>query len=304
MKALIFLLVFLFTVASESAQDSICIMNTRLSIRQIFIYKKDTLYFGKPKLLHNISHVPSDLWQITKSPFQKKNWISLAVVASTTALSIVKDPAITKWVMKTSDAIGIVRQTNYLIPLKIGNTKVIKLPRNINTALYQLGQGGTSIILAGGLWIYGKIGKDLRAVNTANDLAETFITMGITTQIIKRMTGRESPFLATQPGGKWTAFPAFAEYQRNTGAYDGFPSGHLATLMATITVLSSNYPEKKWIKPVGYSLMGISAWVMANIKVHWVGDYPLAIAIGYVSGKITAWEHRQMNKNFTNQVNF
>jgi PAP2 superfamily len=304
MKVVIFILTSLLIIVAVSAQDSISVKNIKPAVGQTFIYKKDTLYFGKPKLLHTISHVPSDIWQIAKSPFQKKNRIGLGVVVSSTALLIAKDHAITKWITKTSDDIGIERQTNYLIPLKIGNTKVIKLPRNINTALYQLGQGGTSIILAGGLWVYGKIGKDLRAVNTANDLAETFITTGITTQIIKRITGRESPFLATQPGGKWRAFPAFAEYQRNTSAYDGFPSGHLATLMATITVLSSNYPEKKWIKPVGYSLMSISAWVMANIRVHWVGDYPLAIAIGYLSGKVTAWEHRQMNKHFTKPVNF
>jgi membrane-associated phospholipid phosphatase len=302
MRKPIFILMSLFVVASASAQDSISVKNIKHAIGQTFIYKKDTLYFGKPRILNNIAHVPASMWQIAKSPLQKKNWIGLGIVASTTAILIAKDPAITKWVMKTSDAIGIVRQTNYLIPLKIGNTKVIKLPRNINTALYQLGQGGTSMMLAGGLWIYGKIGKDLRAVNTANDLAETFITMGLTTQILKRATGRESPFLATRPGGKWTPFPAFAEYQRNTSAYDGFPSGHLATLMATITVLSSNYPEKKWIKPVGYSLMGVSAWVMANIKVHWVGDYPLAIAIGYLSGKITTWGHRQSNKHFIKAI--
>jgi membrane-associated PAP2 superfamily phosphatase len=149
------------------------------------------------------------------------------------------------------------------------------------------------MILAGGLWIYGKIDKNWRAVNTANDLAETFITMGVTTQILKRATGRESPFMATAEGGKWKPFPSFAEYQRNTSAYDAFPSGHLSTLMATITVLAYNYPEKKWIKPVGYALMCLSGWAMMNTEVHWAGDYPLAIAVGYLSGKITTWRHRK-----------
>lgn len=267
-----------------------------------YVFKKDTLYFGKPNLLRNISHVPSNMWQIAKAPFQRKNWIRLSVVAATTTLLILKDQDITKWVRQSSDGIGLRPETNFKVAFKVGDTKILKVPQNINTTLYQLGEGGTSMMLAGGLWIYGKINKDWRAINTANDLAETFVTMGLTTQLLKRVTGRESPFMATAEGGRWTAFPALAAYQNNTSAYDAFPSGHLATLMATVTVLSSNYPEKKWIKPVGYTLMFFSGWAMMNTEVHWAGDYPLAIAVGYLSGKITTWRHKAKNKQFTKIV--
>lgn len=74
--------------------------------------------------------------------------------------------------------------------------------------------------------------------------------------------------------------------------------GHLPTLMATVTVLSYNYPEKKWIKPVGYIQMGLTARAMMNTQVHWAGDYPLAIATRYLSGKITTWRHKVKNKQF------
>lgn len=257
-----------------------------------YSYKSDTLYFTKPNIFRNISKVPGDLWAIAKSPFQKKNLPGLTAVAASTTILIMTDQQIINWVRKRSDDIRLKPETNYRILLKAGTTKIIALPKNLNTTLYQLGQGGTSMVLATGIWIYGKIKKDWRAVNTANDLAETFVTMGVTTQIIKRITGRQSPFLATQPGGKWNFFPSFNDFQNNTSAYDAFPSGHLSTLMATITVLSYDYPEKKWIKPVGYSIMGLSAWAMMNTEVHWAGDYPLAIAIGYLSGKITTWRHR------------
>lgn len=258
-----------------------------------YSFKNDTLYFSKPNLLHNISKVPDDLWNIAKSPFQKKNLLGLSAVAASTTILILSDQQIINWVRKRSDGIGLNPETSYHILLKAGTTKIIALPGNLNTTFYQLGQGGTSMVFATGMWIYGKIKKDWRAVNTANDLAETFVTMGVTTQIIKRITGRESPFLATQSGGKWRFFPSLNDFQKNTSAYDAFPSGHLSTLMATITVLAYNYPEKKWIKPVGYTLMGLSAWAMMNTEVHWAGDYPLAIAIGYLSGKITTWRHRK-----------
>lgn len=293
MKILLLVVSVQFYTAALVAQDSLSFNKKRLLLPQTFIYKKDTLVFAKPNLLRSIGYVPSDMWKIAKKPFQKKNWIALSAVTALTTILVVKDQEIIHWVRNTSDGIGLRPETDYTVLWKPGNTKVLKVPRNLNTALYQLGEGGTSMMLAGGIWIYGKISKDWRAINTANDLAETFITMGLTTQILKRVTGRESPFMATAAGGRWSVFPSFSAYQQNTSAYDAFPSGHLATLMATITVLSSNYPEKKWIKPVGYTLMLLSGWAMMNTEVHWAGDYPLAIAVGYLSGKITTWRHKK-----------
>lgn len=258
----------------------------------LHVYKQDSLYFSRPRLFKQIAYTPSNIWQIAKAPFQKRNLQALAAVAVSTGILIAEDQNIINGVRHFSDQIGLSPNTNYHIAFQVGNAKIIKVPRNLNTALYQLGEGGTSMILAGGMALYGALAKDRRAVSTAVDLTETFVTMGLTTQILKRMTGRESPFVSTKSGGAWRPFPSFKEYQTNTSNYDGFPSGHLSTLMATITVLSYNYPEKKWIKPVGYSIMSLSAWAMMNTEVHWAGDYPLALAIGYLSGRITTMRHR------------
>jgi membrane-associated phospholipid phosphatase len=296
-------ILFLFPlVCSTSSFSQHRIERNQLNDTVQYFYKADTLTFSKPNLFRNLAKVPADLWYITKSPVQKRNWIGLTVVAASTAIFIAKDQEIINWVRNRSDDISLIPQTDYNILLKFGTTKIIKIPKNLNTALYQIGEGGTSMMLAGGLWIYGKIKKDWRAINTATDLAETFVTMGVTTQIIKRITGRESPFMATQSGGRWHPFPSFGYYQKNTIAYYAFPSGHLYTMMATVTVLSYNYPEKKWIKPVGYTLIGLSAFAMMNTEVHWAGDYPLAIAIGYLSGKVTTLRHRTKNKQIRKAI--
>jgi membrane-associated phospholipid phosphatase len=246
-----------------------------------------------PKKWGFITNVPADLLQIAKSPFKKNNLPGFAVVVASTALLIPFDQRILDGVKRSSDHIHLQPQTDYKILLQVGDTKILKLPKNINTALYQIGEGGTSMLVSGGLYIYGKISKDYRALQTASDLAETFITMGITTQVLKRISGRESPFVRTQPGGAWHPFPSFKEYQQNTPSYDAFPSGHLATMMATVTVLTTNYPEKKWIGILGYSLIGLSGWAMINTEVHWIADYPLALALGYISGKITCLRHKK-----------
>ena len=119
-------------------------------------------------------------------------------------------------------------------------------------------------------------------------------------KFLKRITGRESPWITMGPdgshvnGGDWHLFPGTKIYQNNVPKYDAFPSGHLATLMSTITILSGNYPDNKYIKPVGYSLMGLLGYSMLNNGVHWISDFPLAIAIGYTSGKIALSHGRQI----------
>ncbi len=261
--------------------------NDQLYIR----YRNREMTFGSNGIFHFVPHLPNDMWQIAKSPFQKKNLKGLGLVAASTALLLPMDQMLINNVRSISNKIHLTDQTQYGIVLSVGGTKIIKYPKNWNTAFYMMGEGGTSMVLAGGLWVYGKIKKDYRAVQTAGDLAETFIIMGVTTQILKRISGRESPFMATAGGGVWRPFPSFKEYQKNTPKYDAFPSGHLATMMATVTVLSENYPEKKWIKPVGYSIMGLTSWAMMNTEVHWISDYPLALALGYLSGKISTMRH-------------
>jgi membrane-associated phospholipid phosphatase len=249
--------------------------------------------YERPEKWGFIKHVPNDLWQIAQSPFRKQNLKGLMLVAASTAILIPLDQNILDGVKRTSDKISLVRETDYKVLLKAGDTKIFKIPRNLNSALYQLGEGGTSMLLAGGLYIFGKIHKDYRALQTASDITETFITMGLTTQVLKRISGRQSPFVSTERGGAWHPFPSFKDYQSNTPNFDAFPSGHLATMMATVTVLTTNYPEKKWIGYVGYTLIGMTGWAMINTDVHWIGDYPLALALGYVSGKITCLRHKK-----------
>jgi hypothetical protein len=45
---------------------------------------------------------------------------------------------------------------------------------------------------------------------------------------------------------------------------------------------------------------GAEQFCHGNTDVHWVGDYPLALALGYISGKITVSRHK---KKMINAVN-
>jgi hypothetical protein len=128
-------------------------------------------------------------------------------------------------------------------------------------------------------------------------LFEGLLAVGLVTQSLKHLTGRESPLVRTEPRGAWRWFPNQLDYFRNVPKYDAFPSGHLATAMLTVTVISENYPEYVFIKPLGYSLMGLLAFQMLNNGVHWLSDYPLALAIGYVFGKSAVSHYRKVSQS-------
>ncbi len=298
MKKLTFLfLVNLIWIVSYAKKDSIHNEQIELINRSNFTDSITIKTTKEIKKFGFITNIPDDLWKVTKSPFEKENFKGLSLVVGTTAFFLWQDQNLANEAQQFGRNINLSPETSYSVPLSFGNTRLIKIPKNLNTAVYQLGEGGTSMYIAGGLFIYGKINHDKRAVQTASDLTESFISTGITTQVLKRISGRQTPSSSTQNGGKWQPFPSFGDFKDNIDNFDSFPSGHLTTMMATVTVLSQNYPEKKWIKPVGYSLIAMTGFAMMNNGVHWIGDYPLAIALGYVSGKITVDRHKQISKS-------
>ena len=271
------------------------------------IAQKDSsvLVFNKPKAFSFVTNVPGEFVQLVKQPFQKKNLKSTALVIGSTALLIAIDQPVYDGVRKFSDNIGLhpEEKNNILWSIKTGNkeTVILKTPGNLNTAFYMMGEGLPSLLIAGGLFVHGKISLDYRSLQTASDLSESFITLGVTTQIAKWICGRENPVVASQRNGAWRPFAPLKDFQNNKPRYDAFPSGHIATMMATVTILANNYPEKKWIKPVGYSLMGLTSFAMINNGVHWIGDYPIGIALGYLSGKIITDRHK-VKHNFNTSL--
>ena len=150
------------------------------------------------------------------------------------------------------------------------------------------GDGKTQFGLAAGFALYGFAASDGRALRTASQTVEVILACGTVVQVLKHITGRESPFVSTSPGGKWRLFPNQIEYHKHVPHYDAYPSGHVATALATVVVVAENYPEIGWIRPVGYTLTGLLAISMGNTGIHWYSDYPLAIALGYSFGMLVA----------------
>jgi membrane-associated phospholipid phosphatase len=206
---------------------------------------------------------------------------SLAAVGATAAL-VPADPFITRNARSFGKQLGFEYNHTYN---KMGP---LSAPANINTTLYFLGNGTAVILMGAGFATYGFIAKDYRAQSVSTQLVQSIIISGVFSQTLKRITGRESPFITMEEGrenSQWHFFPSFSAYQKDTSRYDAVPSGHLTTGLAAWTVIAENYPEYKWIKPLGYTVLGLMCFEMVQSGVHWTSDYPIAILFGYLIGK-------------------
>ena len=247
------------------------------------------IVYKKPGLFSFLTNIPSDAGGFTKYAFKNKNLSRLGIIAASTAILYFADQSITNTVHDKFEDSKIVSSESFstFIQIKIAGkpTNIGKIPRNINTAFYNLGQGSSAMLMAAGFYIAGKITKSNRALNTASELTEAFLALGVGTQLIKYATGRENPSDATVIRGRWQPFPLWKNFQNNKTRYDAFPSGHLATFVSAVTIVGENYPEKKWIKPLGYSIAGLCGLAMINNGVHWSSDFPLGIGLGHGFGK-------------------
>ena len=151
-----------------------------------------------------------------------------------------------------------------------------------------IGDGTTQFALAGAMGAYGLIFKDQKALRTGSQIVQAVLASGAVIQVLKHVTGRESPFVRTTPTGVWKILPNQVDYHRYVPHFDAYPSGHICTSMATVIVVAENYPEVKWIRPAGYAFTTLVGLGMLSNGIHWVSDYPLGLFIGYYFGMLAA----------------
>lgn len=267
-----------FNLGISQIKDTIVIKTQEYELKtgEIFSYKK-------PRLFEPVLCIPKDVASSATEMTKTNNLIALGVATfATTALVQVDDYFIDK-----SRDIG--KKLYFEEIARYDDIGPIGLvPTDTSSAIYIIGNGATPLLLSMGFATYGLIKNDYRSLNTASGLVEGILVTGVFSQTIKRVTGRQSPQPAYEQGSKtgdWNLFPSFANYGKNTPNYDAMPSGHIMTATSTLYILAENYPDKKWIKPVGWSLIGVLGFQMAQSKVHWISDYPIALVMGYIIGK-------------------
>jgi len=241
--------------------------------------------YEKPKLYQFLFHAPKDFYINFSGAFIKENLWKVGAIAAATGILVAYDQPI------VDEAKDMGRRLN--LSSKEGLTSYFDFagmsmrgPTDLGSAIFFIGDGWTHATIAASFLGYGLTSNNHRALQTASQLLEGFLTTGLTVQFLKHISGRETPNRASAPGGAWKLFPHPSQYSKNQPKYGAYPSGHLATSMMTVTVIAGNYPDQKYIRPLGYTLMTLLAFQMMNNGVHWASDYPLGIALGYTFGKI------------------
>lgn len=219
-----------------------------------------------PHFFDIITNLPADWRDWSVQNVRLKFWPQMAIITASTAAMIVYDREM--W-----------------LPLdKVYHSN--ERFQQVSDVFANMGDGKFQFSVAGAFAAYGFIAGDKRAVRTAEQTCEVILACGGVVQLLKHLTGRESPFVATTATGRWDFFPNQIDYAKHVPHYDAFPSGHLATSLATLTVIANNYSEVTWLKPAGYIVCaGIATGLVAE-GIHWWSDFPLSIALGIGFGNL------------------
>lgn len=300
----VFILVFVLTCSNVFAVPNTYMNELGVPTQDYIINDKNYAYH-KPGFFDFAKNLPETQMTFFKTSFAKDNWQNLAWITGTTILTWYYDYELYKETQRFGRKIGIGNEENTKGFAKVGGISLFRGPTDVGSALYFLGDGWMNAGIMGGFLGTGWAKDDYRALQTGSQLAHGLLIGTIANQILKRSTGRQSPCRIDENGnkrGNWHFFPSSTEYGDNTSNYDAFPSGHLATTMMTWTVITENYSEYNyWLKPAQWTYIGLLSFEMVNNGVHWVSDYPLAIGMGYLYGKIAvSYGRKEKNKNDPN----
>lgn len=163
-------------------------------------------------------------------------------------------------------------------------------------------------VIGGSLFAFGKLKKDDEAVSASYAVLQSTIIAFSYNTLLKSITGRPNPdWRHTEDMDDLSKTFRFG-FMRG-GVFWGWPSGHTSSTMAVVSALTSFYPDKTWLKVVGYSYVAYMILGVTSVNrggMHWFSDAIAAslmsYAIGSTAGKYFRSKFGQGNTT-TNYIN-
>lgn len=255
------------------------------------LYSQEQLKFEKPHLLDPFTTMPKNYkasWNMAFNT-KPKTLITWGTILVSSTIFYLYDEEIYKEVQRWGRDVGVGNDDKYHKLITFNGSTIMQTPKDTNGFIYFLGDGWFHTMIGAAFLTTGAIRNDNRALQAGSHVITSLLAGSIPTQIIKRSTGRQDPNRASRPRGRWDFFTK--RYDDDVSNYDAVPSGHLMAAMSTATVIDSDYPEERyWTRPLSASLLSLLSIGMINTGVHWISDFPLALGIGYVFGRVVS-EH-------------
>lgn len=147
---------------------------------------------------------------------------------------------------------------------------------NISKAGKAYGEISYATILSGTLYLGGKLINNKDVSVTGRMLLEGLFYAGLTTTIIKTVTGRSRPY--NNDGHN------YFDFFQTKNDYTSFPSGHVTVAFTLSSILSSRINNT--YATIGlYTLATTTVMQRMYSDNHWLSDTVLAASIGYFIGK-------------------
>lgn len=137
------------------------------------------------------------------------------------------------------------------------------------------------IILPIVLYVVGRIGKDIRTLNTAFALAQAAVIGSVISSFYKTFTGRIQP-----PFHFSSAVDISREFQfgfLRHGIFWGWPSSHTTIAFALALTLFILYRNNRAIEFFAF-LVAFYIGIGVSINIHWFSDFSAGMIIGSVIG--------------------
>ena len=151
-------------------------------------------------------------------------------------------------------------------------------------------------IAGGSLLAYAKIKNDREVLGASFAVLQASLIEILYNSALKAVTGRPNP--------DWRHVSDMDSLSRTFrfgflrgGVFWGWPSGHTAATMAVVSALTSYYPDKTWLKVVGFGLVVYTMFgVSANNRggMHWLSDAVAGTLMSYAVGSTVGKYYRNV----------
>ena len=154
----------------------------------------------------------------------------------------------------------------------------VKFSKNVS----KIGAAYTTLPVAGGLYLYGRLRNDPKARETGVLGAETLLDSYLLVSILKLTFGRERPDAGDGEG-------------RFFKAQHGFPSGHSIMTWSFASLISHEYAPGKVVPIVAYSTAAIVSVSRFSARKHFASDILAGGSMGWFIGRYVFQQHLDPN---------
>jgi membrane-associated phospholipid phosphatase len=141
-------------------------------------------------------------------------------------------------------------------------------------------------VIGSSLYAYGKIKNDNQAVGASFAVLQSSLIAFIYNSFLKAITGRPHPNWQNNDDMLSLSKTFQFGFMRG-GIFWGWPSGHTSSTMAVVSALTNFYPDKTWLKIVGYSYVAYMIFAVSSLNrggMHWFSDAIAAAFMSYAIG--------------------